>query len=114
MVTVPPEMTAIRRRQLDRIPCAAPASVDFQGRRVRGSCANLSGGGLFFEGSLLPLGGRVVVSVSLPQGLVTAEGEVRYQHLPPGPEGVGIAFTLLPPLALEIVNRYLAPSRAAL
>lgn len=83
-----------QRRNL-RVFCTAVARAEGPRGPVKGTCRNLSQGGLFFVGPALPLGGSFDFTVELPQGRITARGEVRYSHTYPEGSGVGVKFTRL-------------------
>lgn len=74
----------------------APIVVRTRLGSVRGACRNLSEGGLFFTGPLLPVGERVFLSVALsPQQTLQIEGQVTYQHAYPDGSGMGVRFTMI-------------------
>lgn len=79
----------INNRRNVRVFCNAPARVEGPRGPIRGVCRNLSLGGLFFLGGVLPIGKSCEVTIDLPEGRVTAQGEVRY-HFNYADEGVGM------------------------
>lgn len=79
-------------RQNVRVRCSVPVRAHGKGGVVRGICRNLSSGGLFFSGPLLPVGEEVTVHVELPVGPVNALGEVRYHYAYADGTGWGVAF----------------------
>ncbi len=82
----------INNRRNVRVFCGAPAKLEGPRGPVRGICRNLSGGGLFFVGGTVPVGRSVELEITLPEGKVTATGEVRYLHDYDEGPGMGIRF----------------------
>src|SRR5947208_1608289 len=83
-----------QRRNL-RVYCTAVTRAEGARGPVKGTCRNLSQGGMFFLGPALPLGQSFDITIELPQGKVSPRGEVRYAHSYPEGAGVGIKFTRL-------------------
>lgn len=85
----------INNRRNSRVICGAPARIEGPRGPIRGTCRNISLGGLFFVGGTLPVGKQAELVIDLPEhGRIEAIGEVRYHHDYPneGP-GMGIKFT---------------------
>jgi hypothetical protein len=74
---------------------------------VRGTCTNLSLGGLFLEGVQLAIGTQTVVGVEHPVlGRFTAPAEVR--HHSASPRGMGVQFMRLEPQQLAVLQKLVA------
>ena len=74
---------------------------------MRGQCRTLSRMGMFFQGTALPVGQSVELSVELPGGRFQAVGEVRYHHAYPEGQGMGIRFTRLAQEDLAVIQKFL-------
>lgn len=98
----------INNRRNLRVYCGAPARVEGPRGPIRGTCRNISLGGLFFVGGTLPVGRQAEIAVDLPEfGRIEATGEVRYHHDYPGEgQGMGIKFTRITQEHLALVNRW--------
>jgi hypothetical protein len=73
---------------------------------VRGTCTNLSAGGLFLEGVQLPVGTMMTVAVEhAALGRFTAQAVVK--HHCPSPRGMGVQFMRLEPDQLAALQRLL-------
>jgi hypothetical protein len=73
---------------------------------VRGTCTNLSPGGLFLEGAQLPVGAMITAFLDHPAlGHFKALAEVR--HHCASPRGMGVQFTRLEPGQVALLQRIL-------
>lgn len=99
------------QRRYARVPCGQAARVESVHGELDGSCENLSLGGAFFttpHGSELP-GQQVDLLVDLPaRGPTRIPGQVRRVQKVHGGVGLGISFTRLTPLQLDLLNRLVA------
>ncbi len=94
-------------RAHERIRCHFPASADGARGPIRGTCTNLSLGGLFLEGVQLALGSTTLVTVEHPSlGRFEAAAEVR--HHAAVPKGMGVSFMRIDPGQLELLQRMIA------
>lgn len=92
----------VERRRFPRFPCKFAAVADGPRGPVRGTCTNLSRGGLFIEGVTLPLSAVVTVTIAFPTG--PARFEMTVRRVTQEPTGVGLQFMRLEPqdlVALE-------------
>jgi hypothetical protein len=90
-----------------RLPCSFPASADGPRGKVRGTCTNLSQGGLFLEGVQLALGSSTVVHVDLGGfGALSIPAQVRHHQLTP--RGMGVQFLRLEQPQAEKLKAVLA------
>lgn len=97
----------INNRRNVRVSCGAPARVEGPRGPIRGTCRDLSLGGLFFVGGPLPVGKSAELSIQLPQlGTIQAVVEVRYHHDYPEGPGMGIKFSRISQEHLALVNRW--------
>jgi hypothetical protein len=97
----------IQNRRNARVACGAPAKLEGPRGPVKGTCRNLSLGGLFFVGGSLPIGQTVSIAIELPQrGRVEAVGEIRYHHQYPEGPGMGIRFIRLAEEHVQVLRRY--------
>jgi hypothetical protein len=98
----------IQNRRNVRVLCGARAKLDGPRGSVRGSCRNLSIGGLFFIGGSLPIGQTVEITIELPDaaGRIEAVGEIRYHHDYPEGPGMGIRFLRMADEHLGLLRRY--------
>jgi hypothetical protein len=87
-------MSETELRKDPRVGCRVPAIAQGPRGPIRGTCVNLSAGGLFFLGQVLPIGSTVTFTLELPsRRKVEVLGEVRHhQRLPEG-SGMGIKLT---------------------
>lgn len=93
------------RRQHPRIDCRYPAFVFGPRGPIHGLCTNLSVGGLFLEGVVLPFDPEVaIISVEFPTGRITFQAQVR--RVSDHPRGIGFQFLRLEPAHLEVLHRY--------
>jgi hypothetical protein len=98
---------SLENRTHARAACSFPGGAEGPRGPVRGTCSNLSVGGLFLEGVQLPVGSMVTVFVDHPtQGRFQALAEVR--HHAPDRRGMGVRFTRLEPDQVELLKRLLA------
>lgn len=98
----------INNRHNGRLFCGVPARFDGPRGPVRGSCRNLSVGGLFFLGGTAPVGRSVELQIELPDGPpIRATGEVRYHHdYGSEGQGMGIRFVRIGAEDLVRVSRW--------
>ncbi|MBX5484721.1 MAG: PilZ domain-containing protein [Myxococcaceae bacterium] len=97
----------INNRRNVRVFCNVPARVEGPRGPIRGTCRNLSVGGLFFLGGVLPVGKTADFTIELPQGKVQAQGEVRYHYEYPNEgQGMGVKFVRITQEHLEWVTRW--------
>jgi len=80
------------QRRNVRVLCNLPAEALGPRGPIRGTCRNLSQGGLFFVGGPFTVRKSVEFTVQLPGGPLRALGEVRYHHAYPDGAGVGVRF----------------------
>ncbi len=98
----------INNRRNERVFCGVPARFDGARGPVRGTCRNLSLGGLFFLGGTAPLGRSIELQLELPEGPVRATGEVRYHHdYGSEGQGMGVRFVRISGEDLARVTRWL-------
>jgi hypothetical protein len=95
------------RRQFPRFTCRFPASADGARGPVRGTCADLSLGGLFLEGVVLNRDSLTVVTIEFPTGALTFQVQVR--RVSTQPPGSGLQFTRLESQQLAVVQRFATP-----
>jgi c-di-GMP-binding flagellar brake protein YcgR len=94
-------------RAHERIRCHFPATADGARGPIRGTCTNLSVGGLFLEGVQLPVGSTTLVTVEHPSlGRFQAAAEVRHHVVVP--KGMGVSFMRIDPAQLEVLQRMIA------
>lgn len=73
---------------------------------MRGTCTNLSFGGLFLEAVQLPLGTQATIGFDHPVlGRFTAPAIIR--HHGAAPKGMGVEFVRLEPQQLALLQRIL-------
>jgi len=93
-------------RRDPRLRCALVAVFEGPRGAVRGTCTNVSVGGLFFEGNQLPVGSNADVTLELPHG-----GRLRLhcqiRHHATTPKGMGAQFTRFEPGQVEVLQRLL-------
>jgi hypothetical protein len=87
--------------------CDFPARAEGARGVIRGTCRNISLGGMLFVGGVLPVGQRVELQLQLPGGAFQATGEVRYHHHQPEGPAMGILFTRLAQNHLELISRFI-------
>lgn len=92
------------RRQFPRVACRFPAAAEGPRGPVRGTCANLSQGGLFLEGVQLSPNALTAVTIDFPSGPLTLQAQVR--RVSTLPRGTGLQFTRLEAQQLAVVLRY--------
>ena len=101
------------RRNL-RVAAGLPAGAEGPRGPVKGTCRNLSRGGMFFLGGPLPVGQTLEFWIQLPQGKLVTIGEVRYAHEYPDGSGVGVRFTRLNQDCVAWLNDFIASSPEAI
>lgn len=73
---------------------------------MRGTCADLSMGGLFLEGVALSNGSLTSVTIEFPSGPLSFQAQVR--RVSTQPPGSGLQFTRLESTQLSVLQRYAA------
>jgi hypothetical protein len=86
-----------KTRKSPRAACGLPAVVEGPRGPVRGVCKSISQAGMFFTGSLLPVGQSIEVAVEMSgaRSGLRATGVVSYHHTSSEGPGMGIKFTRL-------------------
>lgn len=97
-------MSAEDRRQFPRFACRYPASADGPRGPMRGTCSDLSMGGLFLEGVVLNPSSLASVTIEFPSGRLTFQAQVR--RVTTQPPGSGLQFTRLESHQLAVLQRY--------
>lgn len=92
------------RRQFPRFACRYPASADGPRGPMRGTCTDLSMGGLFLEGVTLGANALTQVTVEFPTGKAVFQAQVR--RVSAEPKGIGLQFTRLESQQLSVLQRY--------
>ena len=93
------------RRQHPRFECRYPASAYGPRGPVRGTCTNLSVGGLFLEGVVISTEAVVaVVTVEFPDGALSFHAQVR--RVSNYPRGTGFQFLRLEPQHVAALQKY--------
>lgn len=92
------------RRQHPRVECRYPASVYGPRGPIRGTCTNLSVGGLFIEGIAFQETSVAVVTVEFPTGNVSFQAEAKRISLTP--RGTGFQFMRLEPQHITALQMY--------
>ena len=99
-------MSLDERRQFPRIACRFPASAEGPRGPVRGTCADLSMGGLFLEGAVLNSGSLTSVTIEFPSGALSFQAQVR--RVSTQPRGSGLQVTRLESQQLAVLEKYAA------
>lgn len=73
---------------------------------MRGTCADLSMGGLFLEGVMLSPGSLTSVTIEFPSGPLSFQAQVR--RVSTQPPGSGLQFTRLESQQLAVLQRHAA------
>lgn len=95
-------MTDVRRNP--RFACSFPAVFHGPRGAVRGTCTNLSLGGLYFQGNSLAVGSNAEVTLDLQSlGKLKLHCEIRHH----GSHGMGVQFTRFEPDQAELLQRVL-------
>jgi hypothetical protein len=97
-------MNPEERRQFPRIACRYPASAEGPRGPIRGTCSDLSQGGLFLEGVTLGANALTQVTIEFPTGPAAFQAQVR--RVSTQPRGVGLQFTRLETNQLALLQRY--------
>ncbi|MFZ5441004.1 MAG: PilZ domain-containing protein [Myxococcota bacterium] len=92
------------RRQFPRFPVRFVAWVDGPRGPMRGTCTDLSLGGLFVEGVLGTQDAVTTVKVDFPHGAMSFSAQVR--RVSTAPKGTGLQFMRLEPQQLAALQRY--------
>jgi hypothetical protein len=90
-----------------RFRCSIPAVFEGPRGAVRGTCTNLSLGGLFFEGGQLAVGTNADVALDVP-GIGKLKLHTQVRHHSVTPKGMGAQFTRFDPGQVELLQRVLA------
>jgi len=100
------------QRSEPRFICGAPARGVGARGAVRGTCENISLGGMFVVGPVLPMNVTMEWTIELPApfGAVKATGEVRYVR---AASGVGVRFSRLTPQDIAVLQRFVAAAAPA-
>ena len=100
------------QRTEPRFVCGAPARGMGARGTVRGTCENISLGGMFIAGPVLPMGSTMEWTIELPAplGPVKATGEVRFVR---AASGVGVKFSRLTPDDIGKLQRFIAAAPPA-
>lgn len=99
------------QRTEPRFVCGAPTRGMGPRGTVRGTCDNISLGGMFVAGPSLPMGATIEWTVELPApfGPVKALSEVRFVRA----GGVGVRFSRLSPDDIRTIQRFIATAPPA-
>jgi hypothetical protein len=99
----------IERRRTRRASVNAPAQLDAAERSLIGVCSDISLGGMFFLGPVLPVSEKVGVTMEFPAlGRVRISGEVLAHRHHPNGSGMAIRFSRLAQSDLAIITRFVA------
>jgi len=94
-------------RSNPRHPCAFPAVFEGPRGAVRGTCTNVSIGGLFFEGPQLAIGSNLSVMIDFGvHGKLKLSCQVRHHAVTP--KGMGAQFSRFDPGQLDVLQKVLA------
>jgi hypothetical protein len=94
-------------RRNPRFRCSFPAVVDGPRGALRGTCTNVSLGGLYVAGPVLPVGTNATVTIDLgAKGKLKFQAEVRHQSATP--PGLGLQFTRFEPGQAEGLQALIA------
>lgn len=97
------------RRRTRRVRCNTPAQLDASERSVIGVCNDISLGGMFFLGPVLPVGEKVGLTMELNSiGRVRITGEVLAHRHHPNGSGMAIRFARLAQNDLLTITRFVA------
>ncbi|HXN41054.1 MAG TPA: PilZ domain-containing protein [Myxococcaceae bacterium] len=97
------------RRRTRRVPCNTPAQLDAPERSVIGVCNDISLGGMFFLGPVLPVGEQVGLTMDFNSiGRVRITGEVLAHRHHPNGTGMAIRFARLAQNDLLTITRFVA------
>jgi uncharacterized protein (TIGR02266 family) len=105
---MPPAQGAERRTKA-RVPIETEVSLESDSQFFTGLTGNLSSGGVFVATyKPLPVGSRVVMKLTLPDGELQAKGTVRWSRdaSSGAAPGVGVAFDDLEPAAAERIAKF--------
>jgi hypothetical protein len=92
-------------RRDPRFTCAFAAVVDGPRGALRGTCTNVSLGGVYFAGPSLPIGSTCLMTIDLgPRGTLRLTAEVRHQSA----AGMGLQFTRFEPGHAERLQQLIA------
>ena len=95
-------------RRNERVACGAASGAEGPHGPVTGICRNISQGGMFFMGPMLPVGGSFEFWIQLPKGRIVTMGEVHYAHQYPEGHGIGVHFTRLTQDGVGLLNDFIA------
>ncbi len=97
------------RRRTRRVPCNTPAQLDATERSVIGVCNDISLGGMFFLGPVLPIGEQVGLTMEFNSiGRIRITGEVLAHRHHPNGSGMAIRFARLAQNDLLTITRFVA------
>jgi uncharacterized protein (TIGR02266 family) len=102
-------MTTANRRASVRIRGEVQASLACDSVFFRGTTADLSEGGAFVSTNMrFPVGSRVALALTLPEGTIVTRGRVRWvrEHGEGSPAGLGISFDRLDLQDRSLVHAY--------
>ncbi len=99
-------MSFEERRQFPRVACRFPASAEGPRGPMRGTCADLSMGGLFLEGVMLTTGSLTSVTIEFPG--VPLSFPVQVRRVSTQPPGSGLQFTRLESNQLAVLQQHAA------
>lgn len=104
-----PERSYPFRRRTRRAWCNAPVQLDGSERSLIGVCHDISLGGMFFLGPVLPVGETVGVTMDLPSlGRLRLAGEVLDHRHHRNGSGMAIRFARLDQGDLAMISRFVA------
>ncbi len=107
--TAPVERSFPTLRRTRRAWCNTPAQLDGNERSLIGICHDISLGGMFFLGPILPVGESVGVTIEFPSlGRVRVTGEVLEHRQHSNGAGMAVRFARLAPQDLAIIARFVA------
>jgi hypothetical protein len=92
------------RRVFPRFACRFPAAADGPRGPIRGTCTDLSMGGLFLEGVTLGANALTQVTIDFPTGKAVFQAQVRRVSM--APKGIGLQFTRLETQQLAVLQKY--------
>jgi hypothetical protein len=96
-------------RRTRRAACNSPVQLDATERSLIGVCNDISLGGMFFLGPVLPVGEQVSLTMEFPvHGRVRVYGEVLAHRHHPNGSGMAIRFARLAQSDLAIITRFVA------
>ncbi|MDX2008869.1 MAG: PilZ domain-containing protein [Myxococcaceae bacterium] len=92
-------------RRNPRFVCQFSGVVAGPRGALRGTCTNVSLGGLYFHGPTLPVGASTTLTIDVgARGSLRVQVEVRHQSA----SGMGVQFTRFEPGQLEVLQQVIA------